>query len=129
MSVTTRKVVTLEADGLNLASAVALYHLFEKLGREHGINEVSEVECSIRVSAYGQGAEDADAEGFKQALENLQVDALIYDGIIHDGIIRNSMEALINEHKVEVSFAVLDLVKSSIERGIEIANTRLGDSA
>ena len=78
MTGATRQVVTVQADNVTLGSAVALYHLFEKLARQHGVSDVYEVECLVYMSATNFAAPgEGDVQGLKQALEDLRIDAQI----------------------------------------------------
>ena len=80
MTGATRQVVTVHAEGVTLGAAVALYQLFEKLARQHGVSDVYEVECLLFMSATNFAApNEADVDGLKQALEDLRIDAQIME--------------------------------------------------
>lgn len=77
-----RKVVTVEVEGLTLGGLIALYHLIRKLGEQHNLSDVCEVECSIRMGVYSFVGSAPNAEGLKRELENLEIDAFISEATI-----------------------------------------------
>lgn len=83
MTGVTLKVVTVEVEGLSLGATVAMFHLFEKLARQHGFCDLIEAECSIEMSARNLlEFQTADAAGLKQALDDLQIDAFVSEATL-----------------------------------------------
>lgn len=73
----TRKAVTVEVQGLEPLHFLAAYSFIRQKGREYGLSDLAESQFRLELTLFGFVNDDADAEGLRDALLELGVDASI----------------------------------------------------